>query len=156
MDWANSRNVKFAVGCTALILIVRWLLTGDLLLMSAAFASEPAEGETKSASILAVVWPVFFEAMVIVGGSLIAFSLGLWDRLQALLTGGTTKTQAVTGDAVQDLARAVALGDAEAETAARAKVRKPYALGELSQALDAGDFELVEAKVAELKRLAGK
>jgi hypothetical protein len=139
-----------------LILLVRWLLTGDLLLVTAAFATEPAEGETKSASILAVVWPVFFEAMVVIGGSLIAFSLGLWDRLQGLLTGTKTQAQAVTGDAVQDLARAVALADAGATESALAKIRKPYALGELSQALDAGDFAAVEAKVAELKRLAGK
>lgn len=153
MDWLQNRNVKFAVGCTVLFILVRWLLTGDLLLAVAAF-SEPADGETQTTSVWSVVWPIFFEAMVIVGGSVIAFAVGLWDRLADLLWSQQPKAKPVTvGDAAQDLLRAVAMGDKAAVDAASRMIRKEYAPGQVNEAIAAGDFERAKKLLAELEEL---
>lgn len=154
MDWLQNRNVKFAVGCTVLFLLVRWLLTGDLLLAVAAF-SEPAEGETQTASVWSVVWPIFFEAMVVIGGSVIAFAVGLWDRLADLLW-QSQPAQAKplnVNDAAQDLLRAVALGDKAAIDAASRMIRKEYAPGQVNDAIADGDFERAKKLLAELEEL---
>ena len=153
MDWLQNRNVKFAVGCTVLFLLIRWLLTGDLLLAVAAF-SEPADGETQTTSVWSVVWPIFFEAMVIVGGSVVAFAVGLWDRLADLLWSQQPKAKPVTvGDAAQDLLRAVAMGDKAAVDAASRLIRKEYAPGQVNEAIAAGDFERAKKLLAELEEL---
>jgi len=155
MDWLQHRNVKFAVGCTVLILFVRWLLTGDILLAAAAVSSEPAEGDVKSfATVWAVVWPIFFEAMVIVGGSVIAFSIGLWDWVADLFGGQKTPSAALSiNDTAQDLLRAVALGDHAAIESASQAIRKEYAPGQISEAIAAGDFERAKQALSELAEL---
>lgn len=159
MDWLQHRNVKFAVGCTVLILFVRWLLTGDLLLAAAAVSSQPAEGETKSlASVWAVVWPIFFEAMVVIGGSVIAFSIGLWDRVADFF--GRQKSASTAklsiNDTAQDLLRAVAMGDATGITKAAAAIRKEYAPGQINEAIAAGDYQRARGLITELESMTAK
>lgn len=154
MDWLQNRNVKFAVGCTVLFLLVRWLLTGDLLLAVAAVSEQPAEGETKSfASVWAVVWPIFFEAMVVIGGSVIAFAVGLWDRLADLIWSQPQAKPLTVGDAAQDLLRAVALGDTAAVEAASKAIRREYVPGQVNEAIAAGDFAKAKSLLSELEAL---
>ncbi len=50
----DNRKFQFAVGVTAIVIVIRWLLTGDLL-MAVEAARPPAEGETKSLTVLSVV-----------------------------------------------------------------------------------------------------
>jgi hypothetical protein len=64
--------------------VIRWLLTGDLL-MAVEAARPPAEGETKSLTVLSVVGPMLIEACVIIGASIIAWALKLWDFLAGLV-----------------------------------------------------------------------
>ena len=156
MDWLQHRNVKFAVGCTVLILFFRWLLTGDLLLAAAAVSSEPAEGETKSlASVWSVVWPIFVEAMVVIGGSVIAFSIGLWDRVADLFGGQKTSAALSINATAQDLLRAVALGDHAAIESASRAIRKEYAPGQIAEAVAASDFERAKGLLHELEQMKG-
>jgi hypothetical protein len=80
----DNRKFQFAVGVTAIVIVIRWLLTGDLL-MAVEAARPPAEGETKSLTVLSVVGPMLIEACVIIGASLIAWALKLWDFLAAVV-----------------------------------------------------------------------
>ena len=80
----DNRKFQFAVGVTAIVIVIRWLLTGDLL-MAVEAARPPAEGETKSLTVLSVVGPMLIEACVIIGPALIAWALKLWDFMVALV-----------------------------------------------------------------------
>jgi hypothetical protein len=80
----DNRKFQFAVGVTAIVIVIRWLLTGDLL-MAVEAARPPAEGETKSLTVLSVVGPMLIEACVIIGASLIAWALKLWDFVAAVV-----------------------------------------------------------------------
>lgn len=159
MDWLQHRNVKFAVGCTVLILFGRWLLTGDLLLAAAAVSEQPAEGDTKSfATVWAVVWPIFFEAMVIVGGSVIAFSIGLWDRVADFFGGQKAASTAkiTVNDVAQDLLRAVALGDAQGIAKSAATIRREYAPRQIDEAIANSDYDRARQLISELESMTAK
>lgn len=84
MSLKDNRKLHFAVGLTAIVIAIRWLLTGDLLLAVEA-AKPPAEGETKSIALLSVLGPMLIEACVIVGASIIAWSLKLWHWLASVV-----------------------------------------------------------------------
>lgn len=162
--WEN-RTVQFAVGVTVIFLLVRWLLTGDLLLLAEA-ARAVEDGETKSVSIWGVVWPMIFEAGVIVGASTIAFAVGLWGKLAELFAGirdqaapAVSRTSEVSGSGQQlaiSFARAAASNDTAEMELLRGAIRKPYALAELKQAVSSGDSAKVDALVKELKGLMNR
>ena len=165
-DWKDNRKIQFAVGATVIFLFLRWLFTGDLL-MAVQAAQPPAEGETKSVTLLAVLWPMLVEAVIIVGVSAIAFGLKIWSFIVDLIDNARgvtnsdispeTKTAAPIESRdglLNGLARAVATNDAASETKFKTQIRKPYAIAELNAALDDGDFATVEARLAEIKALA--
>lgn len=160
MDWKNNKTIQFAVGCTLLILVVRWLLTGDLLLLAATFAeplpADAPEGATKSTAILQVAWPIVFEATAWIGASAIAWAVGLWGRLFDLVaSNGKPAAKAATIDgAAQELVRAVALNDMTEFERLSKIIRGPYAKLEAVTAMESGDFETARKRVAELESIA--
>lgn len=162
--WKNNKTLQFAVGVTLVVLLIRWLITGDLLFAAKTAAEDPQEGETKSVAILGVLWPMFFEAMVIVGASAIAWACKLWDWLYALVNQSASSqpsdpaTAAVAEVAaptsvdgmVQGLARAAAMNDAAMMAKLSVQIRKPYALDALRQAYVEGDADKAAKLTAEL------
>lgn len=85
-NWAESKVVQFAVGVTLVVLLIRWLVTGDLLFAaSVAMQGPPAEGETQGVSFVSALWPLFFDAMVIIGAAALAAVFKLWDWLYGLV-----------------------------------------------------------------------
>lgn len=160
-DWKDNRKIQFAVGATSIFLLVRWLLTGDLLLAVEA-AQSPTEGETKSVSFFSVLWPMLVEAVVIVGASAIAFGLKIWSFVYDAIQGSSPNTEATPTAAepesrdgiISGLARAVATADSAGEARYKTQIRKPYAIAELNTALDEGDFATVEQRLAEIKTLS--
>jgi hypothetical protein len=188
----DSRKFQFAVGLTAILIVLRWLITGDLLLAVEA-AKPPAEGETKSLTLIGIVGPMLIEACVIVGTSLIAWTLRLWDvaltlvdrlTVQATAATPTVVTPVVTPatdiapsivDApasatiaaeptsapaaadprsmIDELAKAVAMGDTEKESTLRKEIRKPYLRLELSESVKAANWERAKQIVEELEAM---
>ncbi|MCC7334421.1 MAG: hypothetical protein IT422_04975 [Pirellulaceae bacterium] len=168
--WKNNKTLQFAVGVTLVVLLVRWLLTGDLLFAARTAAEPPQEGETKSVAILSVLWPMFFEAMVILGASAIAWACKLWDWLYGLVnqsdspqTDPTTSASTTTAiesqqpmsvdSLVQGLARAAATNDTATMAKLKVQIRKPYALDELAQAYNDGDAKRAEKLTTELNSM---
>ena len=198
----DNRKFQFAVGVTAIVIVIRWLLTGDLL-MAVEAARPPAEGETKSLTVLSVVGPMLIEACVIIGASIIAWALKLWDFLAGLVdqanhvrdsppqpvvhghlvarpnetasitwnvpaTAAAANTATNTADGtrsvpatkdprqlVDALAKAVAAGDAEAESALRKDIRKPYLRLELGECVKTANWDRARAIVDELESMDG-
>lgn len=168
-NWKNNRTVQFAVGVTLMILVLRWLLTGDLLFATDA-AMQPDDGETKSVSLLTTLWPMFVESMVIVGASAIAWACRLWDLAYGLLargmdgdgsggTGGNDLPAVDDGGEVvaeeasvlfREMARAAAVGDSQRVAYLQRRVRLPYALAELSQAYVTGNLQRAKDLTTEL------
>lgn len=184
--WRDNKTLRFAVGVTLTVLLIRWLLTGDLLFAVRSVAEQPAEGETKSVALVSALWPIFFEAMVIVGTAALAWAFKLWDLLYGLVNSasekpaavaaaGTSNTAAVAADGtdtavqptvtqqpmsvdslVQGLARAAATNDTAAMNKLKVQIRKPYALDELNQAYNDGDVQRVEKLTKELTGMITK
>jgi hypothetical protein len=188
----NNRKFQFAVGVTAIVIVIRWLLTGDLL-MAVEAARPPAEGETKSLTVLSVVGPMLIEACVIIGASIIAWALKLWDFVAAVVDRSPAPTpppvahghlvarpnetptttwdvpaaSAITADAargvpaanprqlVDALAKAVAAGDAEAESTLRKEIRKPYLQVELGKCVKTANWERARGILDELESMDG-
>lgn len=169
-SWRENKTLRFAVGVTLTVLLIRWLLTGDLLFAVRSAAEPPAEGETKSVALLSAIWPMFFEAMVIVGTAAIAWAFKLWDLLYGLLnqsqatvaTPTATDTPAIAqqpmsvDSLVQGLARAAATNDTATLNKLKVQIRKPYALDELNQAYNEGDVKRVESLTKELTTMISK
>lgn len=85
-NWKENKTVQFAVGITLVVLLIRWLITGDLLFAAdVAMQGSPAEGATKSATFISTLWPMFFDAMVIIGAAALAGVFNLWDWLYGLV-----------------------------------------------------------------------
>jgi hypothetical protein len=174
-DWRDNRKIQFAVGATVIILLIRWLLTGDLLMIAEA-ARPPVEGETKSLSLLAVIWPMIVEAVIITGISSIAFGLRIWSWVVDLIDNarGVTSAALQTTSAptlveaspaalpesrdglITGLAQAVARNDTETETKLRTQIRLPYAIEELNSEIRDGNFQNADKLMAEIKSLSGK
>lgn len=176
-DWKDNRKIQFAVGATVIFLLLRWLLTGDLLMVAEA-ARPPADGETKSVTILAVVWPMLIEAVIIVGISAIAFGLRIWSWVVDLIDSARgvvdpvvagsspasiTKQSGISiasaddrNTLVTDLAQAVARNDTESERSIKTQIRLPYAIEELNAKIREGNFAGADKLMAEIKKLSGK
>jgi hypothetical protein len=173
-DWKDNRKIQFAVGATVIFLLLRWLLTGDLLMVAEA-ARPPADGETKSVTVLAVVWPMLIEAVIIVGISAIAFGLRIWSWVVDLIdsargvvdppsfTSSPASSSPVSLPAspsastmVTDLAQAVARNDTESERSIKTQIRLPYAIEELNAKIREGNFAGADKLMAEIKKLSGK
>lgn len=170
--WRDNKTLRFAVGVTLTVLFIRWLITGDLLFAVQSAAEQPAEGETKSVALLSALWPMFFEAMIIVGTAAIAWAFKLWDLLYGLLNSASTKanTQATPTETpestaqqpqsvdslVQGLARAAATNDTATMAKLKVQIRKPYALDELNQAYNEGDSKRAESLTKELNAMISK
>ena len=170
-SWKNNKTLQFAVGVTLVVLLVRWLITGDLLFAAKTAAEQPQEGETKSVALLGVLWPMFFEAMVILGASAIAWACKLWDWLYGLVNQSTSpkpsdpatdaagaaaveSQQPMSVDSlVQGLARAAATNDTATMAKLKVQIRKPYALDELAQAYNDGDAKRAEKLTTELNSM---
>ena len=164
-DWKDNRKIQFAVGVTVCVIFLRWLLTGDLLMVADSMI--PAEdGEPKSISFVSVVWPMLVEAMVFVGVSTIAFSLKIWSWVYDLVNKSKPVSTVAVADEepaveqskeglVNGLARAVAMNDASGKARYETKIRRPYAIAELNAALEEGDFETVNNRLSEIRQLAG-
>jgi hypothetical protein len=195
----DNRKFQFAVGVTAIVIVIRWLLTGDLL-MAVEAARPPAEGETKSLTVLSVVGPMLIEACVIIGASIIAWALKLWDFVAAVVdrspaptpppvvhghlvarpnetatitwnvpaaeasanaatnTADGTRSVPATKDPrqlVDALAKAVAAGDAEAESTLRKEIRKPYLQVELGKCVKTANWERARGILDELESMDG-
>lgn len=151
----DNRTFQFAVGLTAIFIVIRWLLTGDLLM---AFESlkPPAEGETKSVSFISVVGPMLIEAVVIVGSSVIAWSIKLWDLAVALIDkihqarADPAASLPVAGSVVERSVNTIASGAATLVSSASAAVPVQNAsqlVTDLARAVASGD----EATEAQLK-----
>lgn len=166
--WKENKTLQFAVGVTLVVLLVRWLITGDLLFAARTAAEPPQEGETKSVAVLSVLWPMFFEAMVIVGAAAIAWACKLWDWLYGLVNQSSSvqssdaasslATSEVTAPVsvdglVQGLARAAAMNDTAMLAKLSVQIRKPYALDALTQAYIEGDAEKAAKLTAELNEM---
>ncbi len=175
----ENRTFQFAIGLTTIFIVIRWLLTGDLL-MAAESLRPPAEGETKSVSFLSVVGPMLIEAVVIVGSSVIAWSIKLWDLVFGLIdkihqaradpaaTGPQAGPLSVVGQPqsdgrgvnqamqlVTDLARAVASGDSAMEEKLRIAIRRPYLRIELSEAVTTANYEHAREILNQLEAMDG-
>jgi hypothetical protein len=165
--WKTNKTVQFAVGVTLVVLLIRWLITGDLLFAaSTAMEPPPKDGETKSVALLNVLWPMFFEAMVIVGASAIAWSCQLWDALYGLVKpsiDGALQTSVAAPEAgskslsvdglIQDLARAAATNDSGTLATLTLAIRKPYALAALTKAYMDNDIDRAGELTAELNSM---
>ena len=70
--WKDNKVLQFAVGVTAMILLVRWLLTGDLLFATqvAMERADPESDQSTRSILTTTLWPLFFEAMCIIGASI--------------------------------------------------------------------------------------
>lgn len=162
MQLKDSRTVQFAVGCTVILLAVRWLLTGDLLMLVQ--AAQPTEdGKTSSVGFAAVVWPMVTDAVVLVGISAIAFALKIWSVIYRLIEsvlgtagGGAPAPASLNTDQQQrelvlDLARAARAGDRERVMTLASQLRTPEAIAaDIIEAAKASDVAAVERLTKEL------
>jgi hypothetical protein len=157
----QSRQVKFAVGCVVILLLLRWLMTGDLLAVAQAVQPQP-ESNVSSVSIVSVVLPMVIDAIVLIGAAVIAGSLKLWSFLLSLIDQVNQKGQPApepatalkTGsDIAVELARAVAVDDRDAVKQLQREIRRPYVISEISRSAASGDLALADRLLAELRRI---
>ena len=160
MGWQDKPTIQFAVGITTIFVLLRWLLTGDLFL--AVESARPTEnGSVASPSFLSVVWPMVFEAVAIVGTSVIAFATRLWQVAYSLVQRVAVQPPPVVGkdDAealIRVLARSVALRDAQSVKDFSLRIRKPYAIQEMNQAISDGKYDAAAALLREIREMGSE
>jgi hypothetical protein len=178
MSMAKSRAVQFAVGVVSILLLVRWLVTGDLLMLAESLRRVP-EGATKSISFVSVIMPMAIDAVVLIGAGVIAGWLKLWAFLASSVETATgSRPAAVVSDSVapasepakvkqsaapaavkspndsaRDLLRAVALGDDAEVDRLRAVIRRPYVLADIQKALAIQDHGSASRFMEELRKM---
>jgi hypothetical protein len=176
-NWKSNRKIQFAVGVTVIFLLLRWLVTGDLFAVYEA-AKPPTDGETKAFSLISIVGPMMIEAVIIVGVSAIAFGLRIWGFFVDFIDSFQQKTSQIAANPAQNqqiepaflaqnvanespeglvrgLVKAIATNDAASIAKFETQIRRPYALGELTSALEQGNFDQADELMRELKELSG-
>lgn len=166
-NWKNNKTLQFAVGVTVLIIAVRLVVSGTVL--AAYEAMQPAEdGQTKSVSVLGVLWPIVFESICWIGASAITYAIGGWRLLAGQLSklfpdknaqpNAAQSTASPAGDQTNitlELGRAAARGDTAEVNRLKALHRRPYAMRELVAAYEAEDLDAAAKLTAELNTLIG-
>jgi len=162
MDW-KSKPVQFAVGVATVAIVLYLVFSGDGILALSVIGSEPAEGETKAGNAWAVLWPILFNIGAIIGAAVIAGVTKVWDWLVGL--GGTqssaipaatsTSSKITINQASDDLIKAIALGDKDAEDRLRPLVRIPYAQSQAFEAMQAEDFDRARKLLADIEAMSG-
>jgi hypothetical protein len=181
-DRLRGRTLQFAVGCVVIVLLIRWLLTGDLLMVAEAIRPVE-EGQTKAIPIFSVIVPMAIEAIIVIGAAVVAGWLKLWAFLAASVETATgsrptapasdsinpanlpasepVKAKQVTSppavkspnDSARDLLRAVALGDDAEVDRLRAVIRRPYVLADIQKALAVQDHSSASGFMEELRKM---
>ena len=156
----ENKVFKFAVGATVIVIALRWVFTGDLLMaVNTATTPAPEEGSTESVvSIWAVLWPMIFDACVIVGAAVIGWFTNIWDMIWSMAnreqtTTTVAKQEEQPASLVQQLAQAVAKNEPAKIERLVAQIRKPYALNELQEAYLANNITLAQQLSVEIEGL---
>lgn len=155
MNLKNNRKVQFAVGLTLIILVIRWLITGDLL-FAVQVATTPQEEGVKGVGVLSAIWPLLVETCVVVGASAIAWSLGLWNWLANFVDGTKVGDVAVQSTLDREkliaLGRAAVAGNKELVLSLMDEIRGPAVIAaEISEAVKAGDTNRAQVLLDELE-----
>jgi hypothetical protein len=166
MDWKNNKRIQIAVGIAVVVLAFRWLFSNTVSNALLAYNEPPLEegsvGDPMTA--LAMIWPFVELAMAILGAiGLYVLNAGEWIWAKAQGTSDQPMLQESTVDspvasinpeAVQrDLARAVAINDTAEVEKLKVLVRRPYALGELVEAVNGGKWDKAEGLFSELRSM---
>lgn len=167
MDWKNNKRIQIAVGLAVVVLAFRWLFSNTLSDAALAYSTPPLdEGQVGDpATALAMIWPFVELAMVILGAiGLYVLNLGdwIWSQMKGVadsevsiksIAPATEKTTTNVNPEVmqRNLARAVAMNDDAEIGRLRVLVRRPYALGELVDAVNENDFSKAETLFGELR-----
>lgn len=86
----QNRGVAFLVGCVAIYLLLRWLVTGHLLslaMLSWFKLSGDEEGLSSYGSVSAVAIPIIVDLVIGLGTIVIALGSGVWSIAWDLLSG---------------------------------------------------------------------
>lgn len=163
-DLTKSRQFQFAIGAVAIILLIRWLLTGELLMVAQA-AQPPADGNVSSITLGSVLIPMAIDAVVLIGAAVIAGWMRLWGVLTALVDQITQRQHGQSvqasptprggSDLAMELARAVATDDREASKKLQREIRRPYLVNEIARMASEGDLAAADKLLGELRQLDG-
>ncbi len=170
MHWSKNPKIQFAVGITVIILLARWLFTGDLLLAGQVAMAPEDSGEEglRSIPFTSIVGSMFWEAGVIVGASVIGWMFKIWDQIYEFLssrssaaTSPVDSVPSIAASTTDDnplvlLGQAVAMGDSEKAIELQRKIRLPYATRELVEAYQTGNMDAAKELQIELATLVGK
>lgn len=167
--WQDSRAVKILVGATTILVILWWLVTGDLPFLSKLLFSKPEEGSTKSLDIWSVFGPMLVQACVIAGSAVIGLVSGAWHLLLGKLSpsraedsersvqpAASSATSIVNTDiqeAAYGLCKAAEDNDPVAMESNRVLIRLPKVIRLHREAIERGDLEAAEPLYDELKSL---
>jgi hypothetical protein len=125
----DQRGLKFLIGLSALFLLIRWMLTGKVLMLSEAF-STPGGG---MGSITGVLFPIGIDLIVMTGGILLAVFSGVW---------------AVAWDVISGVIEMIKIRNAKSQ-AINAAVEAATGAGTLQAAANSGAIAGVAAASAE-------
>lgn len=117
----ENRGVKFLVGCVAIFLLVKWLLTGQLF-EAVAFAAQPKTEDGKTGSVSGFVIPLVFDLIIGLGGIVIALGTGVWAIVWDLFIGVRESIQLWRGTAQATLVATDQAIDSAVEQAKQAAV----------------------------------
>ena len=166
-NWLKSRNARIAIGVAVLFLAAKWLFTPTLSDAYLAFNAPEVEDGNVADNTLdfwALVQPIVDMGLATLAGiGTVVLTLVQWagnrfgafqddEKIEPVETPETTQAPS-TEQLMTDLARAVASKDTAAEAQVRRELRRPYAMSELSQALEEGELSKVDGLVAELKAI---
>ena len=166
MNAAKTRNLHLAVGIGVVLLLARWLFTGDLLFaVSGGVPQLEADGEPllsasgeQVKSVGPVVWTMAIETLIVIGAFVTSFATGLWDRLMTLIDGVQTQAEqpASPQNIPMQVMQAIASKDAAELKNLQSQIRLPYAMNDLQEALLSNDRVKVDDLLDEIRGLTPK
>lgn len=137
----KNRVLNIAVGTTVVIVLLRWILTGELAFL----ASTAVRGE-EVGSATDVVIPLLTDALAFIGASVIAWMTGLWNLVASLLFKSEKKSTEEIAPMIEAANKVIDMllfGKLEeAQEFAKEHFSRPEILAEeLRQAVRIGDIE---------------
>lgn len=167
--WQDSRAVKILVGATTILVILWWLVTGDLPLLSKLAFAKPEEGSTKSFDVWSIVGPMLVQACFIVGSAVVGLLSGAWHLILGKLMPAPAPVPTASADpsaaapanvtatdireASFGLCRAAQDNDLAGMEANRILIRLPKVMQLHREAIERGDLDAAEPLYEELKAL---
>lgn len=145
----EDKRIQFAIGVAVLILAIKWIFSqtlSDAYLSYTAIEEDP-EKLKNPMDFWAMIMPIvdiFIASMVGIGAYVIRSSEWLFGRIKDI------SPVVETGDLIKDFARAAAINDEEKLINLRIQIRRPYAIGELTEAITNGDRSKANSLFEEL------